>query len=118
MREGHAPHRDALVFCDADGGPLRKSNVIRRSFHPLLRRAGLPHIRFHDLRHTHATLLLSQGVHPKVVAERLGHASIAMTLDIYSHVLPSMGKEAAQRLDVLLTSLPVDAPAEAGRVRL
>jgi integrase len=99
LAEGH-PH--GFVFCDTDGGPIRKSNLTRRSFHPLLRRAGLPHIRFHDLRHTHATLLLSQGVHPKVVQERLGHAVIGLTLDTYSHTLPSMGREAAAKLDDLL----------------
>jgi integrase len=75
---------------------------MRRSFRPLLRRAGVPTIRFHDLRHTAATLLLSQGVHPKVVQERLGHSQIAITLDTYSHVLPSMQRDAADRLDSLL----------------
>ncbi len=83
---------------------MRKSNLVRRSFLPLLRRAGLPRIRFHDLRHTAATLLLLQGIHPKVVQERLGHSQISVTLDTYSHVLPSMGREAATRLDALLNS--------------
>jgi integrase len=96
LSEGH-PH--GLVFCDTDGGPVRRPNLIRRSFLPLLKTAGLPRIRFHDLRHTAATLLLLQGVHPKVVQERLGHSQISVTLDTYSHVLPSMGKEAAARLD-------------------
>lgn len=91
------------VFCDTCGGPLRKSNVTRRSFRPLLKAAGLPLIRFHDLRHTAATLWLKKGVHPKVVQERLGHASIAVTLDIYSHVLPSMQRDAAATLDGLLS---------------
>ncbi len=100
MAEGHGGVE--WVFCDIDGGPLRKSNVIRRSFRPLLQSAGVPAIRFHDLRHTAATLLLAQGVHPKVVQERLGHAQIAMTLDTYSHVLPSMQREAAEQLDALL----------------
>jgi integrase len=104
LTEGHAPHRDALVFCDTEGGPIRKSNLVRRSFHPLVRRAGLPPTRFHDLRHTHATLLLQQGVHPKVVAERLGHSTISITLDTYSHVLPSLGAEAARRFDALLAA--------------
>jgi integrase len=62
------------------------------------------HIRFHDLRHTSATLLLAAGVHPKVVQERLGHSQIGITLDIYSHVLPSMQVEAATRLDGLMRS--------------
>jgi integrase len=64
-------------------------------------RAGLPHVRFHDLRHAHATLMLLQGVHPKVVSERLGHASIGITLDTYSHVLPEMQAEAARAFDDL-----------------
>src|SRR5205807_7025156 len=100
MIEGHP---DELVFCDTRGGPLRKSNLVRRSFLPLLKRAGLPTIRFHDLRHTAATLLLAQGVHPKIVQERLGHSQISLTLDTYSHVLPGMGREAASKLDALLT---------------
>jgi len=66
-----------------------------------LRRSGLPHVRFHDLRHGHATLMLIQGVHPKVVSERLGHSSIGITLDTYSHVLPGMQAEAAQAFDAL-----------------
>lgn len=91
-----------FVFCDTHGGPVRKSNLVRRSFLPLLKRAGLPRIRFHDLRHTAATLLLLEGVHPKVVQERLGHSQISITLDTYSHVLPSMGRDAANKLDALL----------------
>ena len=59
-------------------------------------------VRFHDLRHTHATLLLRQGVHPKVVSERLGHSTIGITLDTYSHVMPDMQDEAAQKLDGVL----------------
>ncbi|MEI6805519.1 MAG: site-specific integrase [Myxococcaceae bacterium] len=92
------------VFCDSDGGPLRRSNLRKRSFLPLLKSSGLPIIRFHDFRHTAATLLLSQGVHPKVVQERLGHAQISITLDTYSHVLPSMQKEAAEKLDMIFSS--------------
>jgi len=92
-----------FCFCDSHGKPLRKSNFIRRSFKPLLRKAGLPDIRFHDLRHTAATLLLARGVNPKVVQERLGHANVSLTLDVYSHVLPSMQQDAADRLDDLLS---------------
>jgi integrase len=94
--------RDGLVFCDSDGGFLRKSNVLRRSFYPILNRADLPRIRFHDLRHTAASLLLMLGENPKVVQERLGHARVEVTLNTYSHVLPTMQKEAAQKLDRLL----------------
>jgi integrase len=71
------------------GTPLDDSNV-RRAFQSMLKRAGLPRIRFHDLRHTHATLMLAQGVHPKIVSERLGHATIGITLDTYSHVLANL----------------------------
>jgi integrase len=73
-----------------------------RSFRPLLEKAGLPLIRFHDLRHTVASLLLLAGVHPKVVAELLGHSTINLTLDTYSHVLPSMLESAVEVLDPLL----------------
>ena len=64
-----------------------------------MRRRGFKGLRFHDLRHTHASQLLKEGVHPKVVSERLGHASVAFTLDTYSHVLPGIQKEAAERID-------------------
>jgi integrase len=90
------------VFCDTCGGQLRRSNVIRNSFKPILKRAKLRNLRFHDLRHTSATLLLSQGVHPKIVQERLGHSQISLTLDTYRHVLPTMQVEAAGKMDQLL----------------
>ncbi len=109
-------HSDGLVFCDTQGGPLRKSNLLRRSFLPLLKRAGLPTIRFHDLRHTAATLLLAQGVHPKIVQERLGHSQISLTLDTYSHVLPGMGREAASKLDALLMRTPEGAPGPVAKM--
>jgi integrase len=73
--------------------------VDRCSFKPLLERAGLERVRFHDLRHTCATLLLSRGVHPKFGQELLGHASIAMTLDRYSHRIPSMGDQTARAME-------------------
>ena len=90
-----------LVFCTHQGKPLGWRNVTRE-YKVLLTRAGLPDYPFHALRHTNATLLLLQGIHPKVVQERLGHANIGMTLDIYSHVLPRLGQEAAAKLDALL----------------
>ena len=93
-----------LVFANRRGRPVERVDLLRRSFWPLLERAGLPHMRFHDLRHTCASLLLAEGVHPKVVQERLGHASIATTMDTYSHVLPSLQVDAAERLDRLLTA--------------
>ena len=70
----------------------------------VITKARLPHIRFHDLRHTHATLMLKQGIHPKIVSERLGHASVAITLDTYSHVIPGLQEAAAERFDMLFES--------------
>lgn len=100
MAEGQAGNK--LVFVDTDGKPLRRSNMTQRSFFPILKAAKLPQVRFHDLRHSSATLLLAAGIHPKVVQERLGHSQIGMTLDIYSHCLPSMQREAAGKLDAVL----------------
>jgi integrase len=94
---------DAPVFSDSRGGYLRRSNVRKRSFHPLIAKAGVPTIRFHDLRHTAATLLLLAGVHPKIVSERLGHASVEITLNTYSHVLPTMQRDAANHIERLLS---------------
>jgi integrase len=92
-----------LVFASKVGTPLNRHNVTQRSFRPLLRRAGVPKIRFHDLRHTCATLLLGKGVHPKFVQELLGHATIAITLDTYSHILPGMGDQTRQAIEDLLS---------------
>jgi len=92
--------KSELVFPDAKGGYIRKQNLGKR-FKKLLTAAELPATRFHDLRHTHATLLLQQGVHPKIVQERLGHSSISITLDTYSHILPSMQQKAVEELDKL-----------------
>ncbi len=78
-----------------------RCNVACHYFPAILKQAGLPLIRFHDLRHTAATLLL-QGVHPKIVSEMLGHASITITLDLYSHVLPDMQRDATTAMDRLL----------------
>lgn len=90
-----------LVVTDPLGRPLQPY-VAQHSFAVLLRRAELRPVRFHDLRHTAATLLLSRGIHPKIVSEMLGHATIAITLDLYSHVTPSMQREAVRELDALL----------------
>jgi integrase len=110
-----------LVFCNSIGRPCEARNVIRTSYKPLLERAGacwsvleragacwsvleragVPYVKFHALRHSAATLLLSQGVHPKIVAEMLGHTTISMTLDIYSHVTLDMQQEAANTMDRL-----------------
>ena len=95
-----------LVFTSEAGTPINPSNLRQRSFLPLLKKTGLPHIRFHDLRHTCATLLLSKGVHPKFVQELLGHATIAITLDTYSHVMPGMGDQTALAMQDALS--PID----------
>jgi integrase len=92
-----------LVFATESGTLINPSNLRNRSFKPLLKRAGLPDICFHDLRHTCATLLLSQGTHPKLVQELLGHATIAMTLDTYSHFLPSMGDQTVKAMEAALS---------------
>jgi integrase len=91
-----------LVFATQRGTLVNPTNLRKRSFEPLLEKAGLPAIRFHDLRHTCATLLLSKNVNPKIVSEMLGYATIAITLDTYSHVLPNMQKGAARALEETL----------------
>jgi integrase len=90
------------VFCDTEGGYLRQSNLRKNSFKPILKRSSLPDVRLYDLRHTCATLLLLADNAAKVVSERLGHSSITLTLDTYSHVLPTMQKLAADLMGRLL----------------
>lgn len=90
------------LVCSREDGSIFPPDHLSNLFRDVLRRAGLPHFRFHDLRHTHATLLLQEGVHAKVVSERLGHSTIGITLDVYSHVLPSLQEEAARKVDNLL----------------
>lgn len=90
-----------LVFAYSNGEPIRVS-YYSQGFSKLVKQIkGLPHVSFHGLRHLHATLLLQQGIHPKVVSERLGHKSIDITMNLYSHVMPNMQKEAVQKLDNL-----------------
>jgi integrase len=91
-----------LVFANEIGKPLDAGNLLRRDYWRALAKAGIPRCRFHDLRHTCATLLLQQGVHAKVVSELLGHSSIGMTLDIYSHVIPDMQQHAVSAMDAVL----------------
>jgi integrase len=88
---------DAFVFCDTEGKPVNPERFGDR-FRSNVRRVGVPRIRFHDLRHTHATHALQAGIHPKIVSERLGHASIVITLELYSHALPNMQAEAAETI--------------------
>ncbi len=102
-RVGSLWSENGLIFASETGEPLNRHNLTRRSFKPLLERAGLPQIRFHDLRHTCATLLLTRNVNPKIVSEMLGHSSIAITLDTYSHVLPNMRDQAAAAMEEALS---------------
>jgi integrase len=91
-----------LVFATGKGTPIDAQNIINRFFKPLLKRAQLPDIRWHDLRHTYATLLLAHGTHPTYVQKSLGHASVQLTLDRYSHWMPSMGRNTADGIDEAL----------------
>ena len=90
---------DTLVCCRADGEPLQPRSLTHQFAKLGKDMKDLPRLRFHDLRHTHATQLLASGVHPKVAQERLGHSTITTTMDIYSHVTPTMQADAAARLD-------------------
>jgi integrase len=96
-------HNYGLVFPTRVGTPMNRHNLVARSFKPLLKRADLPEIRFHDLRHTRATLMLAVGTNPKVVQETLGHANVTITLDTYSHLLPNMQDEVAGKVNELLS---------------
>jgi integrase len=98
LKAGDLYEDQDLMFAGQSGGIINPSNLRQRSFLPLLKRAGLPQITFHDLRHTCASLLFQKNVHPKFVQELLGHASVAITLDTYSHMLPGMGGEAADAM--------------------
>ena len=103
LRQGPEYSADLdLVFANGRGDPLDYRVVVQRHFKPLVKAAGLEPLRPYDLRHTCATLLLAGGEHPKVVAERLGHSSTVMTMDVYSHVLPDMQEAAADKLERLL----------------
>jgi len=102
-RAGSLWEQTSLVFTSTIGTPVDVGNLTYRSFRPLLKRTNLPRIRFHDLRHTCATLLLSKGTHPKIVQEMLGHANISMTMDTYSHVLPDMQEKAVSAMDDALS---------------
>jgi integrase len=92
----------ALIFCTAKGTPLDGVNLVRREFKPALRRAKLPEIRFHDLRHSFASLLIAQGEHPKLISEQLGHASVKITMDRYGHLMDQSYGDASSRLDAAL----------------
>ena len=100
LRAGSAWQDNGLVFCREDGTPV-KPEWLTRTFNARAKSAGLPRIRFHDLRHIWATHARGAGVHPKIVSERLGHSTISVTLDLYSRVSPGMDKEAAELVAAL-----------------
>lgn len=112
LKAGGAYGDDGLVFATGVGTPLDAQNVVNRHFKPLLKHAGLPDIRWHDLRHSCFTLLLSRGVHPKYVQHLAGHASIQLTLDRYSHWMPSMGKHTASAMDEALNEAELEEAPE------
>jgi integrase len=89
---------DSFVCAGEDGQPIQPQSVTH-AWHRFLAKANLPRLRFHDLRHSHATHMLASGVHPKIASERLGHATVGLTLDTYSHVIPGMQEDAVARID-------------------
>jgi integrase len=101
LRLGIRPDADSFVVAQVDGRPLQPRSLTHEWVR-VLGKTSLPRIRFHDLRHTHATQMLSAGVHPKIASERLGHSNIGITLDLYSHVMPGMQADAAEQVDVAL----------------
>ncbi len=105
---GRPAHQSDLVFQAPDGGPLRRTTFRERFWLPAVRASVGEPCRFHDLRHTHVALLIAQGEHPKVIQQRLGHASIRTTLDTYGHLFEGLDEAAAERLDAGFLLLPVD----------
>lgn len=101
LSQGEEYQDNDLVMCTPSGTPINPANV-RRSLNVLIKKTAVPKIRFHDLRHTHATLLLAKGVNVKVISERLGHSNIKITLDTYSHVLPTMQEDAVNKIEEIL----------------
>ena len=95
-----SPSIPGLVFVSLEGNAVDAANL-RRSFRRLLTRAELPQVRFHDLRHSCASYLLSQGVQPRVIIELLGHSQISLTMNTYSHVMPALEREAANAMEAL-----------------
>ena len=102
------------MFSTSVGTHIHPTKDILDPLKQLLKKAGLPTIRFHDLRHSSATLLLSAGIHPKVVQEILGHSQISMTMDTYSHVLPNMQQDAMNRLNDMIGNREIDNEGDQG----
>ena len=104
-----------LIFTTRVGTPLDTTNVLH-GFQKILAKAGLPKMRFYDLRHTHASLLIAEGVHPKKIAERLGHASIKLTMDLYGHLFEGSDKESAERMQKIFGVIGQAAPPASEKV--
>jgi integrase len=100
---GEGWHDSEFVFTREDGTPLHPESVSKQ-FNRHVRLAGLRRIRLHDLRHTHATIALRAGVHPKTMSERLGHATVAITMDTYTHAIPALQEEAAELIAGLVSA--------------
>ena len=113
LRLGIRQTDETYVVAQANGAPL-KPQSLTHEFVRFMASADIPHVRLHDLRHSHATHLFASGVHPKVVQERLGHSSVGLTLDTYSHVLPGMQEDAAARIDAALQEALDGARGEKG----
>jgi len=110
LKVGKRPDGDTFVVTQADGCPLQPRSITHEWVRVLAIKK-LPRIRFHDLRHAHATHLLASGIHPKIASERLGHSKVGITLDLYSHVLPGMQDDAVAKLDAAFKA------AMAGKIR-
>ena len=105
-RAGDSWNDNELIFTTGNGTPIHPRNLLR-DYKKLLRDAGLPDLRFHDLRHTNASLMLNNNIPPIVLSRRLGHARASITLDIYGHLIPGMQAEAAELIDELITPIPL-----------
>lgn len=108
LQAGELYQENGLVFCKEDGTPLEPRNFTKK-FQRLLKQAGLAKVRLHDLRHSHASLLLKKGIHPKIVQERLGHSSITVTLDKYSHLVPGLQEKATGLINDLFDTKEKDS---------
>jgi len=107
--EQHPPGPDGFVFTAPEGGPMRRRNFRRRAWLPAVEASVGQPLRFHDLRHTHAAILIAQGEHPKVIQLRLGHSSIQVTLDTYGHLFEGLDEAAAERLDAIFLRTLADS---------
>jgi integrase len=107
-------HQGDYVFTSPDGGPLCRHNFRQRVWLPAVKASGIDGLRFHDLRHSHAAMLIAAGEHPKLISTRLGHSTIRTTLDTHGRLLPGLDEAAADRLDQLIAE---GLGADLGQVR-